>query len=82
MRRIGEPDKQVFHVMPVGDLIEHLESTKCLCGPKIEAIQVNDPRSVGVLITHHSLDGREHEEPDHDEEACPICNARASGETP
>jgi hypothetical protein len=54
----GEP----VHIWPVADVIEHdLESEDCVCGP----IQVPVKRpdgSVGWLLRHHSLDGREQSE--------------------
>jgi hypothetical protein len=52
------------HVYPVGDLIEHdTETDECICGPVIEPVPDEDG-SMGWLITHNSLDGRErHETP-------------------
>lgn len=41
------------HVYPVNDLIEHEDSDDCICGPDLEFV------SGGVVILHHSLDGRE-----------------------
>ena len=49
-----------FHVMPVNDLIEH-DFEDCPCGPKVEPVPREDG-SVGWLITHNSLDGREFNE--------------------
>lgn len=47
------------HVLPVGDLIEHIDvGTDCPCGPTTEAV-FRDDGTNGWLITHHSLDGRE-----------------------
>lgn len=47
------------HSFPVGDLIEHdTDGGDCPCGPTPEAVK-RDDGSVGWLITHHSLDGRE-----------------------
>ena len=44
------------HVIPVGDLIGHdQEGDDCVCGPDVEFVEG------GVVIVHHSLDGREHE---------------------
>jgi hypothetical protein len=55
----------VLHVAPVGDLITHDTSTEeavCVCGPTTKPIK-RDDGSVGWLIVHNSLDGRElHEE--------------------
>lgn len=45
------------HVMPVADLIEH-EWQDCPCHPGVEPVP-RDDGSMGWLITHHSLDGRE-----------------------
>lgn len=46
----------------------------CWCGPTIEPVEHEDG-SMGWLYVHHSLDGREHYEPDHDRAACPRCSA-------
>lgn len=46
------------HVVPVNDLIEHETSEDCPCGPTAEAVK-RDDGSVGWVITHHALDGRE-----------------------
>jgi len=55
----------LLHVAPVGDLIEHDTSTReadCVCGPATTPVKHEDG-SVGWLIAHNSLDGREqHEE--------------------
>lgn len=49
-----------LHVLPVGDLIEHEDIGEgCPCGPAIEPVP-RDDGSYGWLITHRSLDGREH----------------------
>ena len=45
------------HVMPQGDLIDH-EVDDCICGPDVEPCPREDG-SMGWLITHYSLDGRE-----------------------
>jgi hypothetical protein len=47
-----------FHVMPVGDLVEHDTSTACVCHPTTEPVPREDG-SIGVLHVHHSFDGRE-----------------------
>ena len=48
-----------FHVYPVEDLIEHdTDSEGCVCGPTIEPIECDDG-SMGWIVVHHSLDGRE-----------------------
>lgn len=50
---------QTVHVYPDRDLIEHVtEGDECLCGPEVEAVPADDG-SMGWLISHHSLDGRE-----------------------
>lgn len=51
------------HVRPVNDLIEHDLTDECVCGPTTEPVPRGDG-SVGWLITHDSLDGRELHEPD------------------
>ena len=45
------------HVEPINDLIEHLDED-CPCGPETEPVPREDG-SIGWLIIHHSLDGRE-----------------------
>ncbi|WP_174545597.1 hypothetical protein [Nocardiopsis dassonvillei] len=50
-----------LHVVPLDDLIEHDSSTtdaSCVCGPTTKPIKREDG-SVGWVITHSSLDGRE-----------------------
>lgn len=52
----------VVHVYPVGDLVEHdTNSDQCVCGPEAEAVK-RDDGSVGWVVSHHSLDGRERSE--------------------
>jgi hypothetical protein len=47
------------HVLPIDDLIEHEdEGDQCPCGPRIEPVKADDG-SVGWLISHNALDGRE-----------------------
>ena len=55
--RVRREMPQTVHVMPVGDLIEHLDE-ECPCGPVLEPVFDADG-ACGWLITHHSLDGRE-----------------------
>lgn len=51
----GEPT----HVYPLGDLVEHDTSgAPCICGPTDEPVKREDG-SVGWVVVHHSLDGRE-----------------------
>lgn len=55
---VGNEDGPV-HVVPVDDLIDHDTSGgDCVCGPTPEAVK-RDDGSIGWLLTHHSLDGRE-----------------------
>jgi hypothetical protein len=52
---MAEPD---VHVTPIDDLIEHEISEDCPCGPWPDAVR-RDDGSVGWVLVHHSLDGRE-----------------------
>jgi len=54
-----------MHVYPVNDLVEHdtEHGTDCVCGPRVRPV-VRDDGSIGWVITHHSLDGREKTEED------------------
>lgn len=47
-----------MHVRPIGDLIEHPMTDDCPCGPRTEPV-TRDDGSIGWVIVHHSLDGRE-----------------------
>jgi hypothetical protein len=50
------------HVVPVADLVQHDTSGgDCVCGPSIEPVPREDD-SMGWLVSHHSLDGRERSE--------------------
>lgn len=52
-----------WHTYPNHDLIDHdTETDGCVCGPTIEPVP-RDDGSMGWLVTHHSLDGRELKEP-------------------
>lgn len=53
------PDPNTVHTYPVNDLIKHeTDGEDCACGP--ETIPVpRDDGSMGWVILHHSLDGRE-----------------------
>ena len=53
------------HVVPVGDHVEHDANQNCICGPTAQS-QYRDDDTVYLLWVHHSLDGREFEEDDHD----------------
>lgn len=48
------------HVLPVGDQHEHEHApgTDCVCGPTTEPVP-RDDGSMGWLVVHHALDGRE-----------------------
>lgn len=53
-----------LHIHPVGDLIAHDTATDdadCVCGPTIRPAEQDDG-SMGWLIVHNSLDGRERRE--------------------
>ncbi len=50
----GMAKNKDIHVMPLNDLVEHLDNRTCICGPT--------ETTPGVLV-HHSLDGREMREP-------------------
>jgi hypothetical protein len=53
-----------LHVHPLRDLIEHELTDDCPCGPRQQPVTREDG-SVGWLVVHSSLDGREkHEEPE------------------
>jgi hypothetical protein len=50
------------HVLPRGDVIDHVDvGDDCVCGPTVEPVEAEDG-SIGWLIKHHSLDGRENHE--------------------
>lgn len=54
-----------LHVTPIGDQVDHDTSTAeadCVCGPEARPVTQADG-SVGWLLVHHSLDGREHASP-------------------
>jgi hypothetical protein len=49
----------ILHVVPINDLIDHDDiGDECVCGPTSEPVK-RDDGSVGWVVTHHSLDGRE-----------------------
>lgn len=53
------------HIRPTNDGVEHDTSSTepdCACGPDVRPVQ-RDDGSIGWLIVHHSLDGREQTEP-------------------
>ncbi len=47
-----------LHIKPVGDIVEHTDDDYCVCGPQPEAVKRPDG-SIGWLIIHHALDGRD-----------------------
>jgi len=47
-----------MHIMPKNDLILHVSDDDCVCGPQPEMVKRGDG-SVGWLMVHHSLHGRE-----------------------
>jgi len=54
----------VLHVVPIGDLVEHVSDDDCLCGPTAKSIK-GDDGSVQWIMVHHGLDDRERTENDH-----------------
>ena len=71
-----------IHVVPLGDGIQHdTDGADCVCGPITSAVFREDG-STGWVVAHHSLDGREHAEPDHDRTACRGCRARPGTPSP
>jgi hypothetical protein len=51
----------VLHVVPVADGVAHNTATSepdCVCGPQVQPVEATDG-SMGWLLVHHSLDGRE-----------------------
>lgn len=51
----------VLHVTPINDAIPHDTATSeadCICGPFVQPVK-HDDGSMGWLLVHHSLDGRE-----------------------
>lgn len=47
------------HVFPVNDFVEHdTEGDDCICGTTTEPVPAEDG-SMGWIVVHHSLDGRE-----------------------
>lgn len=48
----------VAHVLPIDDTVEHDVCESCICGPDITTIVFKN-NQYGLVIKHHSLDGRE-----------------------
>lgn len=49
------------HVIPVNDLVDHEADDDCICGPAADPVKRGDG-SIGWVMLHHSLDGREYRE--------------------
>ena len=62
--------RNVIHVIPKDDLQEHEISIICWCNPRSEEVS-----HAKIMYSHYSLDGREHDEPDHDRVRCAFCVA-------
>lgn len=73
-------ESDTYHVYPIDDLTEHDTSDNgdCPCGPETQAVE-RDDGSMSWVLTHHALDGREHDEEGHDKSECPSCRAAAAG---
>ena len=52
------PAGNEVHVLPINDSVAHEQTDACVCGPATEPVERPDG-SVGWLITHDALDGRE-----------------------
>lgn len=51
-----------IHVYPDADLIDHdTNGDDCVCGPRADPVE-RDDGSIGWVLVHHSLDGREQHE--------------------
>lgn len=46
-----------IHIVPLNDLIDHVDE-ECVCGPTTQPVE-RDDGSIGWIIVHDSLDGRE-----------------------
>lgn len=46
----------MIHIIPIGDIEEHLEETACWCCPTVEEYEGN------IICTHNAFDGRTKEE--------------------
>lgn len=57
---IEAPDSGEVHVAPIDDVVAH-SYDDCACGTTTEPVP-RDDGSIGWLVTHHSLDGREQHE--------------------
>jgi hypothetical protein len=52
----AEMPENTWHVLPQNDLVPHDESTRCVCGPRIEWTDN------GAVVVHHAWDERERTE--------------------
>lgn len=71
--------KDRWHVMPIDDLREHIDSIDCWCKPTI--------KENGSVVVHNSLDGREYSEPNNEKyipnltrTVIPLKNEKGGGE--
>lgn len=67
-------DVQGKDVMPCEDRVVHVPNEECVCGPQTKCEILDDGSTVFYRV-HHALDGREHREPDHNREECPLCSS-------
>lgn len=51
--------KEIYHVLPTNDILEHQEGSYCRCNPRIDVYEN------GVVVCHTSFDLRE---PNHPQE--------------
>jgi hypothetical protein len=66
-----EVERGVVHVIPLDDVVPHDRIDDCLCGPTSECIP-KDNGPDGWVVTHHSLDGREANEPSNNTPEVPL----------
>jgi hypothetical protein len=50
-----------MHVFPSNDLVDHLPTEDCICGPSFDPVPRPDG-TIGTLYSHHSMDGCEFSE--------------------
>ena len=58
----------MYNILPIDDLIEHIESPWCWCKPKV---------TVDNIVIHNSADGREYFEEDNELFSDDFDNARS-----
>jgi hypothetical protein len=66
---------ETIDLIPTADVMEHQTGPGCICGPHVVLFERRNG-SIGHYYMHHSLDGREHDEDDHDRESYPLCAER------